>query len=103
MDVERNDAVLNQFVATHLKLHRERTGITQDKLARLLGVKILVIQNAELGVQRIPAHSLYEACQVFGISLRCFFRNYTDAQKEIPAVQDSMDLPDGQSGICAQA
>lgn len=103
MDVESDDTALNQFVATHLKLHRERKGITQDNLARLLGVNILVIQNAELGVQRIPAHSLYEACQVFGISLRCFFRDYVDVQKETPTVQDTMDLPDGQRVICAQA
>ncbi len=93
MDVEREEALLNQFVAMQLTEQRERCGITQSNLARLLGVNINVIQNAESGVKRIAAHQLYEACQVFGISLRCFFRDYTDALRAEAPVETQLKAP----------
>lgn len=96
MDIEKDEALLNQFVAKHLKLHRERKGITQSQMARLLGVNIFVIQNAELGVERIPARSLYEACQVFEISLRGFFRDYTDAREAEQPIETPLDFPKEQ-------
>lgn len=96
MDIERDEDFLTQFVAKQLKLQRERKDITQDQLARLLGVNILVIQNAEMGVERIEARSLHEACQVFGVSLRSFFRNYAEELAAERSVGSPAILPEEQ-------
>lgn len=96
MDIERDEAFLTRFVAKQLKLQRERNDITQGKLARLLGVNVLVIQNAERGVERMTGRSLYEACQVFGISLRCFFRDYAEALEAEQSHERSISLPEEQ-------
>lgn len=96
MDIERDEVFLTRFVAKQLKQQRERNNITQDKLARLLGVNILVIQNAETGVERITARSLYEACQVFGVSLRGFFSDYGEALEAERSVESPASLPEEQ-------
>ena len=102
MAVEREEAILNQYVAEQLKQQRELRGISQSNLARLLGVNIIVIQKAEAGVERIAAHSLYEACQVFGISLRSFFRDYTDALKAETPPDQHRHAPEKQGAEWAQ-
>lgn len=102
MAIEREEAILNRYVAAQLKQQRELRGISQSNLARLLGVNILVIQNAEAGVERIAAHSLFEACQVFGISLRSFFRDYTDALKAETAPEQHGQTPEKQGAEWAR-
>ncbi len=92
MENERDDVVLNRYVGRHLKLHRKRMGLTQDKLARKLDLSIVDIQNAELGLNRLPAVTLYEACEIFEISLRSFFGDFIAAQSEASNRQTSPEL-----------
>ncbi|TQV80573.1 helix-turn-helix domain-containing protein [Denitrobaculum tricleocarpae] len=84
---------MNRYVGRHLMLHRERMGLTQDKLARKLDLSIVDIQNAELGLNRLPAVTLYEACEIFEISLRSFFGGFIEAQSEVPNRQTPNALP----------
>ncbi len=93
MEHEKDDIVLNRYVGRHLKQHRERMGLTQDRLARQLGISVQDFQNAELGLDRLPAVMLYEACEVFGISLRSFFGEFIETQNKIPSGQTSPDQP----------
>ncbi|WP_282607889.1 helix-turn-helix domain-containing protein [Pelagibius sp. Alg239-R121] len=81
MKNEFNNQVLNNFVAQRLRQHRERTDVTRENLARHLRLTVDVIERAEAGLVRLEALQLFEACQVFGVSLRSFFEGYNEFQQ----------------------
>ena len=83
MESDRDDLILNSFVAQRLKQHRERRDVTRENLARHLHLRVDVIERAESGVERLGALQLYEACQVLGVTLRSFFEGYDLFQQEV--------------------
>ncbi len=76
MESDREDLILNNFVAQRLRLHRERNEVTRERLAGNLSLEVGVIERAETGEQRLGALQLNEACQVLGVTLRSFFDGY---------------------------
>ncbi len=62
-----------------LKILREKTRFTQEEIARLLGVKRLVITNIENGSRKITADELYFFSKIYGLSME---ELYTGEDKE---------------------
>ncbi len=76
MESDRDDLILNRFVAQRLRHHRECKDITRENLARHLCIEVGVIERAESGEERLGALQLYEVCQVLDVTLRSFFEGY---------------------------
>ena len=62
-----------------LKSLREKTRFTQEEIAKMLGVKRLVITNIENGTRKITAEELYFFSKIYGLSME---ELYTGEDKE---------------------
>ena len=62
-----------------LKNLREKTRFTQEEIARILGVRRLVITNIENGTRKITAEELYFFSKIYGLSME---ELYTGEDKE---------------------
>ena len=58
---------------------REKTRFTQEEIAKMLGVKRLVITNIENGTRKITAEELYFFSKIYGLSME---ELYTGEDKE---------------------
>jgi transcriptional regulator with XRE-family HTH domain len=67
MDFDR--AGFEQEVAKRLQLHRKNRGITQDGLAKRIGMTRPSYANIEAGRQRIPLDVVWRAAVVLGVSI----------------------------------
>lgn len=76
MEIDRDDLILNSFVAQRLRQHRESKDMTREYLARHLCIEVSVLERAEAGEERLGALQLYEVCQVLDVTLRSFFDGY---------------------------
>lgn len=87
MDIDQKNKILNQFVARRLVQHRIHNGMSQEKLAKHLGLKLEGIQHIENGLQHLEAIRLYEACALFGTSLTAFFECYKGFEEQYQSRQ----------------
>ena len=62
-----------------LKSLREKTRFTQEEIAKMLGVKRLVITNIENGTRKITVEELYFFSKIYGLSME---ELYTGEDKE---------------------
>ena len=82
MDTTQKNKILNQFVARRLTQYRIHHGISQERLAKHLGLTTGQIQSVENGSLHLEAVRLYEACQIFGTSLAAFFKCYKGFEEQ---------------------
>lgn len=62
-----------------LKSLREKTRFTQEEIAKMIGVRRLVITNIENGTRKITAEELYFFSKIYGLSME---ELYTGEDKE---------------------
>lgn len=89
MNATQENNILNQFVARRLVQYRIHNGMSQERLAKQLGVNLERIQRVENGVQHLEAIILYEACALFGTSLTAFFQSYKGFEAQFLSRQGS--------------
>lgn len=53
---------LYHYIGQQLKARRAALGLTQQQVARLIGVERTSITNIESGRQKLPLHLLYQLC-----------------------------------------
>ncbi|TQV70265.1 helix-turn-helix domain-containing protein [Denitrobaculum tricleocarpae] len=82
MDSSQKNKILNQFVARRLVQYRIHNGMSQERLAKHLGVTPERIRRVESGAQHLEAISLYAACEVFGTSMAAFFKCYKGFEEQ---------------------
>ena len=63
-------------VGQRLKQQRTLQGISQESLAKQLGITFQQIQKYEHGTNRISASKLYELSQILKTPIQFFFENY---------------------------
>ena len=68
-----------ESLGRRLKNLREKTRFTQEEIARMLGVRRLVITNIENGSRKITAEELYFFSKIYGLSME---ELYTGEDKE---------------------
>ena len=66
-------------IGRRLKSLRERTRFTQEEIAKMLGVRRLVVTNIENGTRKITAEELYLLSKIYGLSME---ELYTGEDKE---------------------
>ena len=64
---------VDQHVGTRLRLRRNLLDLSQDELARRLGLTAQLIQKYEAGETRISASRLYEISNQLAITITWFF------------------------------
>jgi transcriptional regulator with XRE-family HTH domain len=71
--------VSDVHVGKRLRLRRNTLGLTQEKLADLLGVTFQQIQKYETGINRIGASRLFALSKKLGVPVQFFFDGVDDA------------------------
>ena len=64
------------YVGGRLKEKRSSLGLSQDKLAKQLGLTFQQIQKYEKGLNRIGSSRLYELSKILKVKVSYFFENY---------------------------
>ena len=70
-------------VGQRLKQQRKLQGISQENLAKQLGITFQQIQKYENGTNRISASKLYELSQILKTPIQFFFENYEKSTQQI--------------------
>lgn len=70
---------MNKLIGFNLKSLRISRGVTQKKLADILGITFQQVQKYEMGTNRISAERLWTISQFFSVPMEEFFRkeNYS--------------------------
>ena len=64
---------IDKVISQRLRIYRVCAGITQEKLARELGIKFQQVQKYESGTNRITAGRLWDAAQALGVEVKELF------------------------------
>ena len=82
-----DDDRLYQTIGKRLRELRNEHRLTQEAMARILGLERTSITNIELGKQRAAVHALYRCCEYFEVPMDHLFPSVKDptiARPELP-------------------
>jgi transcriptional regulator with XRE-family HTH domain len=83
-------------VGQRLRQRRVLVGLSQEKLARMVGITFQQVQKYERGANRIVASRLYQLAKVLDVPVSYFFDEISAlAANDTNAVQESADSSDG--------
>lgn len=90
---------IREEIAKSLLYYRKRAKLTQKQLAERLGVSHTAVSNWESGNNSIDIDTLYNACEVFGVTLNDMYGKFSMAdsltdheRKVISAYRESPDM-----------
>jgi len=91
---------IDEIVGSQLRQRRSLLGLSQEKLAELMGITFQQIQKYENGANRISASRLFDLSKALDIPVNFFFENAQDNQNNTPSYgfsdneQATFDGPD---------
>jgi transcriptional regulator with XRE-family HTH domain len=80
---------IDQHVGRRLRLRRNLLDLSQDELARRLGLTAQLIQKYEAGETRISASRLYEVAAQLAVPITWFFEEIEDRKRPASQVERS--------------
>jgi len=88
------DPSVDEHVGNRVRLRRVELGMSQQELARLIGITFQQLQKNERGVNRLSASRMYEAARVLDVPVGYFFEGITGAKSLArPAKKIEYSLP----------
>jgi len=103
MSEERIANSVDKRIGQRVKQRRLEMGMSQERLAELLGVTFQQIQKYEKGVNRVAASRLFELAAALGVGLAYFYEGLTAgapqggvAEEGQEFVYDMLASPEGQ-------
>ncbi len=85
-DVQKS---INAHVARRIHARRIEVGLTQQQVARMIGISFQQLQKYEHGTNRISAGRLYQLADVLDTSITYFFAGYEqDSSQEAKSAND---------------
>ena len=102
MTDERTANAIDRRIGQRLKMRRLEMGVSQERLADLLGVTFQQIQKYEKGVNRVAASRLFDIAVALDVPIAHFFEGLDlperagvaeDGREDI--VYDTLATPDG--------
>ena len=69
----RDPNFIDVHVGNRIRMRRQFTGMSQEKLGELLGITFQQVQKYEKGSNRISASRLYLTAKVLGVPVQFFF------------------------------
>ena len=88
--------VVDVHVGKRIRQRRWLIGMTQQKLAELVGIKFQQIQKYETGANRVSASRLWDISDALGVQVSFFFDGLKAEQDEAPVAANA--VPDDLMG-----
>ena len=79
-------------VGKRLRIQRILLGLSQDKLAKAVGLTFQQVQKYERGINRVSASRLYEFSKVLGVPVSYFFEGAEEVEQLEGLAEDSLDF-----------
>lgn len=103
MNDERAANAVDRKLGQRVRSRRLEIGMSQEKLAELLGVTFQQVQKYEKGVNRIAASRLFDIAAALDVPVARFFENIASARVAAPGVaegrrefvDDALATPEG--------
>ena len=83
-------SAIKEEIAKNILFYRKRAGYTQKELARMLGVNNSAVSNWENGLNSIDIDTLFQACEIFGITLNDMYGKYADRENFTASADSSL-------------
>ena len=71
---------VNRYVGARIRERRITLGLTQQEMAKLIGVTYQQAHKYEHGINRVSAGRLYDIAQALNVSVGYFFEQFEDAE-----------------------
>lgn len=89
MNDERSANVVDKRIGQRVRARRLEIGMSQEKLAELLGVTFQQVQKYEKGVNRIAASRLFDIASALDVTISTFFEGLTPYRGGAVVAEDS--------------
>ena len=94
MGVERTATQLDQRIGARVRARRLELGMSQERLADLVGVTFQQVQKYEKGLNRVAASRLHAIATALEVSMTYFFEGAGRAKAEDVALEQALTRPD---------
>jgi transcriptional regulator with XRE-family HTH domain len=96
---KRTANAVDRRLGQRVRARRLELGMSQERLAELLGVTFQQVQKYEMGVNRIAASRLYDIARALDLPVARFFEGLSQAcaggEAEREVVGDALATPEG--------
>lgn len=92
----RAKSELDQYIGARIREGRLSLNLSQEQLARALGVSFQQIQNYEKGANGVSAVRLFDICKILNVSLASMFPHDRPKDLPHPFSRPPLDEPTGQ-------
>jgi ribosome-binding protein aMBF1 (putative translation factor) len=89
---------IDEYVGARIREGRLSLNLSQEQLARALGVSFQQIQNYEKGANGVSAVRLFDICRILNVSLASMFPQDRPNDLPRPYIQPPLDHP-ARSGM----
>ena len=96
------DGVRNNIQRLREKHPKTEKKITQQALAKAIGIKRATLTNIELGNQRAPVHVIYRVCDYFGVPLEDVMPAISDVEEEAKPKKSIVDVGEERHSLPEQ-
>ena len=79
-------------VGKRLRLRRTVLGMSQEEVAKILGITFQQVQKYEKGVNRIGSSRLFDIAQALSVPVNFFFEEYGDANPVFGLAEDTEEF-----------
>jgi len=69
----RSNSIIDEYIGSRIRERRLSLNMTQEQLAKALGVSFQQIQHYENGVNGLSAVRLFDICKILNVSLSSMF------------------------------
>ena len=83
---------VDQYVGLRIRERRQQRGVTQQELARALGISYQQVQKYENGTNRVSAGRLYILAQALDLTVSDFFEGFGTAVTQASLAVTSEDV-----------
>jgi transcriptional regulator with XRE-family HTH domain len=83
---------VDNHVGKRLRLRRTVLGMSQEDLAKSLGITFQQVQKYEKGVNRIGSSRLFDITKVLGVTANFFFDDYGDSNPVYGFAEESEEF-----------
>lgn len=104
MNDERSATLIDRRLGQRLRARRLEIGMSQERLAELLGVTFQQVQKYEKGVNRVAASRLFEVATALDVPVGYFFENVLNAagqgvREDEPRTASAFDMLASPEGM----
>lgn len=84
--------MVDTHVGKKIRQRRWLIGMTQQKLAEIVGIKFQQIQKYETGANRVSASRLWDISEALGVPVAFFFDGVRDKDEPVKATKGSLPV-----------